>query len=42
MRKKAVSVLLKLFINDNERYHTTVATQRMGATLFSNVNKYNP
>jgi len=32
--KTAVSVLLKLFINGNERCHTTDATQRMSGTLF--------
>jgi len=39
MRKTAASVVLKLFINGNERCHTT--EKRMSETLFSNVNKYN-
>jgi len=36
--KTAVSVLLKLFISGNKRFHTTDAPLRMSGTLFSNVN----
>ena len=34
----AASVLLKLYINVNERRHTTEAPLYMSGTLFSNVN----
>jgi len=35
----AAMILLKLFINDNERCHTTGASKCMSRTLFSFVNK---
>ena len=36
--KLAASVQLKMFINSNERCHTTGADKRMSGSLFSNVN----
>ena len=35
---KAALVLLQLFINGNENFHTTDNLQRKSGTLFSNVN----